>query len=263
MSYALHLLVALAATLACVAHAARPTPADLPAPTPATAAAPAAAARPPGVVPAAKATSGAATQARLARWLEQAVELPGGQRLRVEVEVGEIGRGVRLAPCQRTEPFLPGQARLWGRATIGLRCVEGARWTTFVPVRILAWGPALVARSTLPVGRILQTADFTVQEVDWAASHAMPVASTERLNGQELSRPLAAGLPLLADQIRHAPAVRAGQPVTAVLVGTGFSIGTEAVALNNAADGQRIRVRTVSGKVLDGTVSGKSVRIFR
>ncbi len=199
----------------------------------------------------------------LERWLKQSVKLPHGQKLRLEVQVGSLNRGLKLAPCDKAEPFLPGNTRLWGRANVGLRCVAGARWTTFIPVRISAYGPALVARAMLPAGRIIQEEDFTIQEVDWAASRSTPIASRALLQGQELIRSVSAGQPLLTEYLRIAPAVRAGDAVAVVVEGQGFSISTEAVALSNAADGQQVRVRTASGKVLNGTIDGKSVKISR
>ena len=201
--------------------------------------------------------------AQLERWLRQSVKLPNGQRLRVEIEVGTLGRGLKLAPCARAEPFLPGQTKLWGRANVGLRCIDGARWTTFIPVRVSAYGPALVARTALPAGRIPQPADFTVQEVDWAESRSAPIANPALLHEQELIRPVAAGQPLLTEYLRLTPSVRAGQPVAVIVDGPGFTIGIEAVALSTAAEGQQVRVRTGTGKVLNGTVDGKSVRISR
>ena len=214
---------------------------------------------------AAKASAKAAAEApdQLESWLRQSVMLPDGQELRVEVQVGTLNRGLKLAPCDKAEPFLPGNTRLWGRANIGLRCVAGARWTTFIPVRISAWGPALVARTMLPAGRIPQADDFVVQEVDWAASRSIPLANPGLLDGQELIRPVAAGRPLLAEYLRIAPTVRAGEAVPVILQGQGFSIRIEAVALSAAADGQQVRVRTGTGKVLNGTVDGRSVKILR
>ena len=199
---------------------------------------------------AAKASAKAAAEApeQLESWLRQSVKLPDG---------------LKLAPCDKAEPFLPGNTRLWGRANIGLRCVAGARWTTFIPVRISAWGPALVARTMLPAGRIPQADDFVVQEVDWAASRSIPLANPGLLDGQELIRPVAAGRPLLAEYLRIAPTVRAGEAVPVILQGQGFSIRIEAVALSAAADGQQVRVRTGTGKVLNGTVDGRSVKILR
>ena len=214
---------------------------------------------------AAKASAKPAAEApdKLESWLRQSVKLPDGQDLRVEVQVGTLNRGLKLAPCDKAEPFLPGNTRLWGRANIGLRCVAGARWTTFIPVRISAWGPALVARTMLPAGRIPQADDFVVQEVDWAASRSIPLANPGLLDGQELIRPVAAGRPLLAEDLRIAPTVRAGEAVPVILQGQGFSIRIEAVALSAAADGQQVRVRTGTGKVLNGTVDGRSVKILR
>ena len=205
----------------------------------------------------------AAAPDQLESWLRQSVKLPDGQDLRVEVQVGTLNRGLKLAPCDKAEPFLPGNTRLWGRANIGLRCVAGARWTTFIPVRISAWGPALVARTMLPAGRIPQADDFVVQEVDWAASRSIPLANPGLLDGQELIRPVAAGRPLLAEYLRIAPTVRAGEAVPVILQGQGFSIRIEAVALSAAADGQQVKVRTGTGKVLNGTVDGRSVKILR
>ena len=199
----------------------------------------------------------------LERWLRQAVQLPNGQKLRIEVEVGSLSRGLKLAPCDKAEPFLPGNTRLWGRASIGLRCVAGARWTTYIPVRIAAYGPGLVARVPLPSGRVPRPEDFSVQEVDWAASRTPPIASASILAGRELIRPVAAGQPILTEYLRITPAVRAGDAVSVVVEGRGFVISTEAVALNTATDGQQVKVRTAAGKVLNGTVDGTAVRILR
>jgi flagella basal body P-ring formation protein FlgA len=196
-------------------------------------------------------------------WIRQSVKLPGGSKLRIEVQVGSLNRGLKLAPCEKAEPFLPGNAQLWGRANIGLRCITGARWTTFIPVRIAAYGPALVARVPLPAGRKPQADDFAIQEVDWAASRSTPIASRAILAGQELIRAVAAGQPILTEYLRIAPAVRAGEPVSVVVEGPGFAIRTEAVALSTAAEGQHIRVRTGAGKILNGTVDGRSVKILR
>ena len=235
--------------------AAAPHPARASKPSAAGAAAPAG--------PAAPAAPQGDTPGQLERWLRQSVKLPDGHNLRIEVEIGTINRGLKLAPCDKAEPFLPGNTRLWGRANVGLRCVAGARWTTFIPVRVAAWGPALVARSMLPAGRVPQLDDFVVQEVDWAANRSAPIANRNLLDGRELIRPIAAGQPLLTEYLRIAPTVRAGDPVPVILEGEGFSIGIEAVALSAAADGQQVRVRTGTGKVLNGTVDGRSVKILR
>src|SRR6185369_7269807 len=52
---------------------------------------------------------------------------------RIEVVVGALDPRLRLAPCDRIEPFLPAGMRLWGRSRIGLRCKEGrTNWSVYL-----------------------------------------------------------------------------------------------------------------------------------
>jgi flagella basal body P-ring formation protein FlgA len=58
------------------------------------------------------------------------------------------------------------------------------------------------------------------------------------------------------------PAVGQGDPVKLVGRGHGFSITTDAVALAAATEGQPVRVRLESGKILTGTAhDGRIVEV--
>ena len=88
---------------------------------------------------------------------------------RVEIEVGEPDPRLRLAPCADIKPYLPPQARLWGRTRVGVRCMAGpVRWNVFLPVRVKVYGPALVAALPLAAGRVVEPADLVQAEVDLA-----------------------------------------------------------------------------------------------
>lgn len=204
-----------------------------------------------------------AGRAELEQWLQRSVALPDGRRLRVEVRVGTLPATMKLPPCRRAEPFLPPNARLWGRASVGLRCVDGASWKTYLPVQVSAFGPALVAKAALGPAASLDPARFTMAEVDWAALPSPPVAEPAELAGKELVRPLAAGQPILTAHLREPYAVRSGETVPVTFVGNGFEVRTEGIALSNGSEGQPMRVRTPQGKQVLGTIVGKSVRIVR
>ncbi|MGD9869643.1 MAG: flagellar basal body P-ring formation chaperone FlgA, partial [Thauera sp.] len=64
---------------------------------------------------------------------------------------------------------------------------------------------------------------------------------------------VAAGSPLRGDMLRVPHAVRQGQTVSVISVGTGFRIASEGRAMNNAAPGERVRVRLANGQVVTGT----------
>lgn len=224
---------------------------------PATAAAPAAAPAPAPIA----ASTPAAIRDGAESTLRYMVEREFGTSYRVEISLGQLDPRLQLAPCGRAEPFLPPGARLWGRGSIGVRCVEGASWSVLLPVTVAVFGPALVAAAPLPAGATPTTADFRIQEVDLTREHGPAVNDPAALAGKILSRPIVAGQVLKEDALRAPPAVNAGDPVRIHVVGQGFSIWGEGVALNAAAEGERVRVRTESGKVLVGPIRNRSVEL--
>lgn len=238
------------------------------------AASPLAAATPAGAPPATSPVPEATVQ--LQRWIEEsaaatwAMRLPAGPGnedgtsgagLRVEVRVERPNPRMRLAPCARIEPFLPPNARLWGRSYVGVRCVEGAAWSTMIPVTVSVYGPALVASLPLPMGASPRAADFRIEEIDWTRTSGVPVADPALLAGRSIGRPLPAGQVLLANDLRVPQTITAGDPVRIRLIGTGFSISASGVAMAGAGEGQSLRVRTETGRMLVGTVRERAVEV--
>lgn len=197
-----------------------------------------------------------------ARWLNDAVqaaqvhEVAGNMPLRMEVSVGSLDPRLRLAPCNRVEPYLPIGARLWGRTRLGLRCLDGAtRWNVFLPVTIKAWGPAFVLTGNVPAGTVLTAADAMESEVDWAADTAPVAATPESWVGLIASRYLLAGQTLRQNMVRAPELFKAGTQVRVVAQGPGFSVTSSGQAVTAGAVGQSIRVRMDNGRMISGTVS--------
>jgi len=177
---------------------------------------------------------------------------------RFEVSVGQLDARLRLAPCQHVEPYLPDGTRLWGKARIGLRCTQGtSRWNVYLPVTVKAFGPALVANGNLPAGSVLASGDLMQAEVDLAEESSVPVLSAEVAVGRVLARPLKAGQSVRQSHIKPRQWFAAGDAVTVVAQGAGFSVSGEGQALTNGIEGQPARVRTDSGRVLTGQPVGE------
>lgn len=193
--------------------------------------------------------------------LRQFVERSSGASGRVEVTLGQLDPRIRLAPCARIEPFLPPGVRLWGRTSIGVRCVEGANWTVSLPVTVSVFGAALVANAPLAAGRAPAEQDFRLEEVDLTRESGNVVTDPAQLANRVLARPLAAGQALRADHLKVPATIASGEPVKVRVIGEGFSIAAEAVALAPAGDGQTLRVRTENGKILSGTVRDRIVEV--
>lgn len=181
---------------------------------------------------------------------------------RVEVSVGAPHTRLNLAACRDMQPFVPAGTRLWGRTTLGVRCVEGAVWQVFLPVNIRIFGQGPVASRALNAGDGLTEADVRFEEIELTRYPVGAIADIAQVGDKQLSRPVTAGQPLTRDLFRARQVVAQGDSVKVVYSGPGFAVSTQARALSGANEGQTVRVMTESGKTLTGTAkSGRVVEI--
>jgi flagella basal body P-ring formation protein FlgA len=182
-------------------------------------------------------------------YLEKATAgLPG----RVEVNVGRLDERLQLAPCANVEPYLPGNARLWGKTQIGLRCTAGAAWNVFLPVEVRVFGQALVASRPIAYGQPVGQGDLQLEEVELSREAGAALTDPNSLDGKTATRAIAPGQILRAEHFRAPPAVGAGDTVQLIYNGSGFSVSASGRSLGAAADGMPVRVQTESGRVVQG-----------
>ena len=202
----------------------------------------------------------AALEARVQQLALEAARVAGSPGLRLQVRVGQLDPRLRLAPCHAVLPYLPAGTRLWGTTRIGLRCTDGAvRWNVFLPIQVDVFGTALVAAAPLAAGAVIAADDLRSAEVNLASSPA-PVLTRQALAiGRTLARPLAAGDTLRASDLRPRQWFAAGDTVRVVATGTGWRISGEGLALAAGLEGQAVRVRTESGRIVSGVAVAERV----
>jgi len=159
----------------------------------------------------------------------------------------------RLPACARAEPFLVPGTRLWGRSRIGVRCLEGARWTSYVPVEVSAFGSAMVLVRPVTSGEPVAREDFQLQEIELTAEPPGLLAEPAAVENRVAARYLAVGTALRAEHLRARPVMLQGDPVKVVFLGPGFTVEGEGTAAASAVDGQSVRVQVDSGRVISGT----------
>jgi flagellar basal body P-ring formation protein FlgA len=178
--------------------------------------------------------------------------------LRVDVRVGELDPRLKLAPCADVQPYLPVAMKLWGAARIGLRCADvGVRWNVFLPITVDVFGPGLVVVGPLPTGAVLTAADIQPGTVNLSAAPSTAIASAELAIGRALARPLSRGDALRDADLRARQWFAAGDTVRIVAGGSGWRIHGEGQALNPGLEGQAVRVRTESGRIVSGVAAGE------
>ncbi|MDR5855844.1 flagellar basal body P-ring formation chaperone FlgA [Caballeronia sp. LZ062] len=180
---------------------------------------------------------------------QQTAGLPG----KVEITVTPVfPRG--LAPCSALDPFMPTGARLWGRVTVGVRCVGERPWTLYVQARVSINATYYTAARAIAPGEVLASADLIARDGDLSAMPQAVVTDPSQAVGAVALSRVPAGLPLRTDMLRAASSVAIGQTVHVVADGTGFSISADGAAMNNAAPGQQVRVKTAGGQIITGIV---------
>lgn len=192
-----------------------------------------------------------ATQAReLVAQAARSIKLEGA---RVEVQLGQLDPRLRLAPCRRTEAYLPAGQRALGRTRVGLRCLEGTTlWNVTLPVTVSLFAPGIVASEALAAGTVLNQSHLKLAEIDWGVDAGRAHADIAGLLGRELSRPLGQGHAVVATDLKTRQWFAAGETVQVLARGAGYQVSTDGLALSHGLEGQPVRVRTSSGRVLTG-----------
>lgn len=181
--------------------------------------------------------------------------LPG----KVTYSIGQLDARTQLSACDAFEPFLPSGSRLWGKATVGVRCLGPSTWTVYIPVQVNVSSNYLIAARTLPAGYVLGSTDIVVRSGDLSRLPANVVTDQQQALGKTVKNGFTAGQPIRSDLLLTPWAVQQGQSVRTVANGPGFSVSSEGKALGNAVDGQVVQVRTPSGQTVSGIARANGI----
>ena len=121
----------------------------------------------------------------------------------------------------------------------------GAGESVHVSARMTPWPWVLAANADLQAGHRLRVADLAWSQVESADDLFTDV---ERLIDLELSRPVRAGQPVRADDVRTVPLVRSGDIVTVSSRRGSISIRRPMKARNDGALGEEITLTTLDGR---------------
>ena len=174
--------------------------------------------------------------------------LPG----KVSYSVVPLDPRTQLSPCSAFEPFLPAGSKLWGKSTVGVRCLGPSTWTVYIQVQVKVSGNYLVSARAMPAGYVLAATDVVVRSGDLSSLPVNVVTDQNQAVGRTVKNGFAAGQTLRSDQLITPWAVFQGQNVRTQAKGPGFSVSSSGKALGNAAAGQPVQVRTESGQTVSG-----------
>lgn len=139
-----------------------------------------------------------------------------------------------------------------GRGTVVVSCSGPSEWRLFVPVRLSHTVPVVVARRPLHRNQVVTADDVALVERPAASLPYEYVASLEDAVGMTLRRSLPAGTVLVPAAVDRPSIVERGARVTLIAGAGAVLVRSEGIALHRAALGERVRVETASGRIVEG-----------
>ncbi len=171
--------------------------------------------------------------AQVQEMIQAAARIGMPTQARVLVEIGQLDPRLKLAPCRQVQPYLPSGQQMWGKARVGLRCMDGqARWNVSLPVTVKVFARALVATDPLPHGTVLTQDLLSAAEIDIAAERGTVFTEVDSLLGRILNQPVAAGEAVRSSDLKMRQWFAAGDTVMVLASGPGFAVASEGLALS-------------------------------
>lgn len=185
--------------------------------------------------------------------------LPG----EVIVSQGKIDNRITLPKCSKLEAFVPTGSRLWGNASVGVRCNNPSSWTIYVQINIQVMADVIHAARPLTRGTPLVAEDIKLQRVNLTQMPEGIFTELSQVIGKVPLSSLSSGQLLRQSALRLPHVILRGQKVTLHIQGQGFSVSSEGIALADASEGQVVQVRNEAGRVISGIARDDGIVVVR
>ncbi|QWE07380.1 flagellar basal body P-ring formation chaperone FlgA [Polynucleobacter sp. JS-JIR-5-A7] len=176
-----------------------------------------------------------------------------------EITVTPMEEGTQLTYCPSPEPFFPPNSAAWGRTTVGVRCGQPKPWTVYVQANVSIIANYVVAGAPIGQGQTISANELQLQKGDLTTLPAGIFTEFNRVIGQTARMSLVAGTVLKKEMLKMPLIVQKGQSVRVSSGGKGFSISTDGQALNEASEGELVKVKVSNGSVVTGIAKENGV----
>jgi flagella basal body P-ring formation protein FlgA len=171
-----------------------------------------------------------------------------------DVEAVGVDERLKLPEC--SDPLKTEMQRVIqrGSGTVAVSCVGPTPWRLFVPVRVSEQLPVVVLRRSVQPGEVLAADDLDLRQQAAAGLPFDYVGKADLAVGQTVRRSQPAGAVLLSSALEQPQGVERGALVTLLASNATIQVKAEGVALEPGRLKERVRVRSASGRVVEGVV---------
>lgn len=170
----------------------------------------------------------------------------------IEINVKPIDSRLKLSACAQLSPFLPPGGKAWGKVTVGMRCTAPKPWTVYIAAQVRVFGDYFVTKSAISAGQVLSESDIVKVRGELSSQSPGTIVNSGTAIGKTMIAAYPAGIGIRQDMFKMIPIIQQGQSIKIVSQGNGFRVSNDAIALNNASEGQLTRAKTNSGQLVSG-----------
>lgn len=169
-----------------------------------------------------------------------------------EITVKPIDGRLKLQSCEELKAFLPPGTKAWGKITVGVRCAAPKSWTVYVAAQVRVFGDYYVTKNPVSVGQKINEQDIITIRGEVSSLAPGTALSIDKVIGKTMQSAYPAGTSFRNDMFKSIPVIQQGQSIKIISEGPGFRVSNDAVAINNANEGQVTRAKTASGVIVSG-----------
>jgi flagella basal body P-ring formation protein FlgA len=173
-----------------------------------------------------------------------------------EVEAVAVDARLKLAECGGPLDATIQRPVQRGSGTIAVSCGAPTPWRLFVPVRATNPVAVLVLARNVQAGETLAANDIAVEHRPSASLPYDYLSEPDRAVGSTLRRAHPKGAVVVPAALEQPEVVMRGAIVTLIAGDDPVTVKSDGVALEGARLGQRLRVRSASGRIVEGTAEG-------
>lgn len=173
----------------------------------------------------------------------------------VRVEAVAVDDRLKMPACSAPLVAIAQSALRNGQGTVAVSCAGAQPWRLFVPVRTASDVGVLVVQRGVAAGERLAVADLAVVDRPSGSLPYQYFTAVEQVAGLVVRRTLPAGTVLVPAAVDSPRVVERGALVTLVAGGGVVVVRGEGVALESGGVNERVRVRSPSGRVVEGVVA--------
>jgi flagella basal body P-ring formation protein FlgA len=173
----------------------------------------------------------------------------GGSDKNTVVESGHLDPRLHLPRCNRPlDATLLGQQRNSPNITVTIKCQGESPWTVHVPVRTSTFAEVFIANRLLPRGVAIQLADLRQERREVGQLSHGYFENAETVVGRMPKRSLPKGAVVSPNDLELNRVIQRGAKVTIIASSGGITVRMPGKALDDAAEGDLIKVENLSSK---------------